>query len=613
MCGIAGILRFGEDREHPPVEAVYPALAAMGHRGPDRRSALPGRGAVIGSVRLNVVDLEGGTQPMKSPFSVLAYNGEIHDYVEHRERLVREDGITPATQSDTEVLLRLLDRDGTAALPTLSGMFAFARLEHQRGVLTLARDAFGVKPLLYEVDRAAGELRFASELGGLLALRPPGRPRLDLAALAERMSFQVPFSDRTLVAGVRSLPPGTFLVADRTGRVEITRWHEVVFAPDEGPTEREWEEALRAELARAGEIALRADVPLGVTLSGGLDSSLTAGLAARAAAAPPVAYTGFFDGGPAFDERAHARRAASELGLALVEVPVGARDLRDRLPELAVRLEGPIAGPGSLPQLAVAERAAADVRVLIGGQGADEIFGGYARHRIAWLAEAGRLGDGPPPDLAAYAPLVAHLLAGEGATLDDRFFRLVHRGEGLGPLLGPAARAAMEGYDARAAFADAFREEDGDPFHRMVSFERRTLLPALLHVEDRVTMARSVESRVPLLDLRIVDLAARIPPRISFGEGEPKRILRRAAAGLAPPSAVARRDKMGFPVPLPALLATPEGAEVLARLRDGPLVREGILAPGAAETLAAGAGGHGRHLWFFLLLSAWMEAVAAAP
>jgi asparagine synthase (glutamine-hydrolysing) len=251
------------------------------------------------------------------------------------------------------------------------------------------------------------------------------------------------------------------------------------------------------------------------------------------------------------------------------------------------------------------------VTVLLNGQGADEVFGGYARHRIAWLEAAGQLDpDALPHDLFAYAPLVRHLLAkGRGEPFEDRFFRLVYRGDGIEEFIGPTLRDAWETYDAREAFEAAFRQEDGDPFHRMVSFERRHLLPALLHVEDRVTMSRSIESRVPLLDPELVAISARIPPQTAFGDGELKRILKIAARGIVPAPTLQRMRKMGFPVPLGLWAQGPLRNEFLDRLHSGPLVTEGLLAADAPERLLDGAGGHGRHLWFFLLLSEWMEGM----
>jgi len=608
MCGIAGILRFAGRPEVGAGDAAG-MVAALAHRGPDGEGTFVGDGVVLGNRRLAIIDRSGGGQPMVDGGRALTLNGEIYDHEEQRARL-RAAGAEFTSRSDTEVLLRILEREGTAGLAGLSGMFGLAYLE--AGRLTLARDRYGIKPLLYEHD--GDGIRFASELPALLAGRA-GTPRLDLDALVERLAFQVPLSPRTLVRGVLSLPPGEALVADRCGEVSIERYAPGPREPGEGRTEVEWAEALRAEIERATALATRSDAPLGVALSGGLDSALVAGAAARAAGTGIPAFTGWFAEGPAFDERPHARRAAEEIGLPLVEVPITPEDLTKNLRRLAVALEGPIAGPGSLPELIVARRAAEQVKVILNGQGADEVFGGYARHRIAVLESEGRLDpDHLPPDIATYGPLVRHLRAADaGGSFADVFFRLVHRGDGLLPLLGPAVADAFRAFDARAAFGQVFEKEPGGPFRRMVAFERRTLLPALLHVEDRVSMAASIESRPPLLSPGVVECAERIPPEIAFGDAEPKRILRLAAEGLAPPSAVRRRDKMGFPVPLGEWARGPLRDEFLAILRDGPLVPAGILAPDAPQELIDGAGGHGRHLWFFLILSEWMAATGVSP
>ncbi len=611
MCGIAGIFR-DPGRPAPSADEIRPALRAMAHRGPDDEQAVARGRFALGVRRLAIVDREGGAQPMPSPTGALfAMNGEVHDYLEHRARL-RAEGAYFSSRGDTEVLLRLFERGGPEALSRVTGMFAFAWCDPVNGVLALGRDPFGVKPLLYVDDPERGEVRFASDLSGLLSL-PGGRPRLDLDALCERLAFQSSIGDRTLVAGVRSVPPGCVLRFSAAGEGRERRYHDVVYQTETGRSEGSWTEEVRAEVTRAVRLALRAEVPVGLTLSGGLDSGLVAGAAALAQGPGLPAFTGYFDEGPDFDERPHARRAAAEAGLRLTEVRVAAQDFARGLRPLAVALEGPVAGPGSLAQAVTVAKAAESVTVLLTGQGADETFGGYARHRLAVLALGGRLDpDSLPPDLVPYAPL-ARRLRGIGGSLDDVFFHLVHRGDGAAPLLGEALAERFAAFDARERFAGLFRREDGDPFHRMASFERRTLLPALLHVEDRVAMARSVESRVPLLSPALVDLSARVPPEIAFDAGEGKRILRRAARGVAPAGAVERRDKKGFPVPVDLWARGVLRSEILRRLREGPLVAEGLLAPDAPERLVDGAGGHGRHLWFFLILSEWMAATGLRP
>jgi asparagine synthase (glutamine-hydrolysing) len=611
MCGIAGICRLCG--EPPSVRSLAPALSAMAHRGPDAEGVLALDRTVLGTRRLAIIDRKGGTQPMTSAGGgALCFNGEIHDFPEHRARL-RAEGVSFSTRSDTEVLLSLLDREGPAALDKVHGIYAFAHVDGPSGRLTLGRDHCGAKPLVYTVDEERGELSFASELPGLLALEDK-TPQIDLLALAERAAFQIPLSSHTLLKGVRTLPPGHTLTVDRDGKRRLSARPAPSFVPEEGRNAADWADELRSELQCAVREALRADVPLGLTLSGGIDSTLVAAMATREAGPGLPAFTGYFEEGPAYDEREYARVAAKEIGLDLHEVAITPDDLPTHIRRLAVALEGPIAGPGSLPQFVTDARAAKEVTVVLTGHGADETFGGYARHRLAWLDERGELDpDRLPEGLSAYRPLALHLQAGGRAgNFEERFFRMVYRGGEVRSLAGPVLAEALDAFDPKAAFADAFKTEDGDPFHRMVSFERRHLLPALLHVEDRVGMANSIESRVPLLSPRILALAARIPPEIAFG-GELKRIFKQAARGVAPDRLVDRRDKMGFPVPLGRWAAGPLETALRELLNAGPLVDLGILAPGAPERLLTGAGGHGRHLWFFLCLSEWMAATGARP
>jgi asparagine synthase (glutamine-hydrolysing) len=610
MCGIVGIHR--ASGEGPPSAAeIARSLRSLAHRGPDQQGIHEGDGVVLGSRRLSVVDPEGGGQPFRRGSHVLVTSGEIYDHVEERDRLEAR-GIPFRTRSDGEVLLAHLAAHGLSSLATLTGMYAFAWWDGGTNRLTLARDPFGMKPLLVDRDRARGETRFASELGALLVDRP--ETRLDTVALVERLAFQLPLSRRTLVRGIENLPPGTSLRVSRSGRA--TR---ETFAleppPEEERPETDWAEEVREELLRAGEVTVRSDVPVGVCLSGGLDSSLVAALAARATGAALPAFTGYFADGPAFDERDHARRAARETGLSLEEVQVRPADLLDSLGVLGTALEGPIAGPGALPQLVVARAASRRVRVVLTGQGADELFGGYARHRIALLDADGRLdANRLPPDLAAYRSLALRLPEGAGrGDFAGRAFRLVYRGGGLEELLGPAVLDAWRAYDAEAAFRDAFGPEGAGSARRLVRFERRYLLPALLHVEDRVTMVHSVESRAPLLTPRLLELSERIPAERHVDGTGLKRMLRRAAEGLAPACAVARRDKMGFPVPLGEWARGPLRAALRERLEDGPLVASGILRPGVTESLLEGAGSHGRHLWLFLVLSEWLDATGVRP
>ena len=414
MCGIAGVIHRGGSGP-PETERVRAMLAAMRHRGPDEVKVAALGAATLGNCRLAVLDPERAHQPMgdRASGAHLTFNGFVANFRELRAGM-EAAGESFATTGDTEVLLRLLVLRGLDALPLLDGMFAFAFHDPRRGRTILARDPCGVKPLYLAED---GErLLFASEVKGLLAALP-GRPRQDREALLEYLSFQVPLSDRTLFHGIRRLAPGHLLVVD-PGHLERRPWWRPPEA-DPGPGRAEERvEGLRAALAESAARSLRADAPLGAFLSGGLDSTLVASLAVRAGAAGLPVFHGAYDEGPAYDERPHARAAAGAIGARLSEVVIGPSEAAEALPAIARALDEPMGGPGAVGSWFTAREAARSVRVVLGGQGADEVFSGYARHLVVEFGEALRgsvAGDAAPllsllPTLGAlrgYEPLLA--------------------------------------------------------------------------------------------------------------------------------------------------------------------------------------------------------------
>jgi asparagine synthase (glutamine-hydrolysing) len=545
----------------------------------------------------------------------LTFNGFIANFRELRAEM-EGAGEDFATDGDTEVLLRLLLLRGAEALPLLDGMFAFAFHDPRRGRTLLARDPCGVKPLYLAEDGES--LLFASEVKALLAVLP-GRPRRDREALLEYLSFQVPLGDATLFRGIRRLGPGRLLETDGGPWREREWWRPPVPAGATGDPAAA-AAALRDALARSVARSLRADVPVGAFLSGGLDSTLVASLALRGGAAALPLFHGTYDEGPEFDERPHARAAAAALGLRLTEVVIGAEETARELPPLARALEEPMGGPGAVGSWFVARRAAASVRVVLGGQGADEVFSGYARHLAVEFGEALRVavaGDAAPllallPGLGAlrgYGPMLSESFSGEDLLppAEERFFRLVHRGEGMKGLLREDLARDLALFRARERFEAAFPAPgSGDLRSRMAEFERRTLLPALLHVEDRTSMAHGIEARVPLLGREVLDLALGLPPAVRWAGGGLKPLLRRAAEGLVPPAVLAREDKMGFPVPL-ARWARGPLAEFVRDLLDGA-ARRGLLRADAAERLVRTEGIAARRLWAIVSLELWHRA-----
>jgi asparagine synthase (glutamine-hydrolysing) len=562
MCGIGGVVDLSLRRIPELDQTVGVMNRLLRHRGPDGEGTWVHPAGAVGFAhrRLAIIDLETGNQPMNDgAANWITYNGEIYNYLELRA-LLGESRF--ATSSDTEVVLHAYREWGEACLDRLRGMFAFALWDEERQTLFLARDRFGIKPLYYTV--VEGRLYFASEIKALLPYVPA--IETDLEGLRDYLTFQFCLGGKTLFKGIRELLPSHFLRV-RNGQIETRRYWEVYFQPDFDHTPVYFEERVRELLAESVGLHLRADVPLGAYVSGGFDSSIIATLAVRERAEGFQGFTGRFDL-PDFDEGPYARAVAAENGFELHEVEIGAQDFVDRIEDVVYHLDFPVAGPGSFPQFVVSELASRHRKVLLGGQGGDEIFGGYARYLIAYFEQCingaieGTMHSGNfvvtyesiIPNLRTlrqYKPLLQEFWR-EGLfdDLDARYFRLINRAPDLGDeinwqLLGE--------YSPFESFREIFHGENvrkESYFDNMTHFDFKTLLPALLQVEDRVSMAHGLESRVPFLDHEIVELAATMPADVKFKDGHLKHVLRTAVGSILPPTVRARTDKMGFPVPL---------------------------------------------------------------
>jgi asparagine synthase (glutamine-hydrolysing) len=624
MCGIAGI--WGRDapgaREPAWREDVARMLAALRHRGPDGDGIVASAAGVLGACRLAVIDPAGGAQPVTAAGgrTALALNGAVVNFVELRDALAA-DGVRFRTRCDTEVVAEGVARDGAAFLSRANGMFAVAAFDGADGSALLARDPCGIKPL-YWLDEGDRVL-FASEVKALLAVARV-RPAPWRDALLDWLAFQVPLGDATLFEGVRRLAPGAVLHLRRGEPPRVAALPEWASPPEVPDDADAAAEALRALLVDAVRIHLRADVPLGAHLSGGFDSSFLAARASAELPHPLHVFTGAFDV-PGFDERAHSRAVAAEIGAVAHECVVGPADLLDALPRAAAAMDEPAAGPGLLPQWFVAREASRHVKVVLGGQGGDELFSGYVRHLVLRLEAAlrGALHGGDTralrtlaPHLSAldgYEPLLRrHFGAGLFDDMPRRYFGLVHRGAGLESVLAGDLREAHVGHPAFERFLAAFeRGSAADDVDRAVRFDRRVLLPALLHVEDRTSSAWSLESRVPLLDRRVLSFVDRCPDRVLFGDGELKFLFRRAVLRDLPRAVRDRRDKMGFPVPLAPWARGPLAAAVRELLSGGAAVARGWLDAAAVPKLLAGESVEARHLWSALNLELWLRKYAS--
>ena len=562
MCGIGGAVALGRGRLRCPERLVATMNDLLAHRGPDGEGAWvhPDGVAAFAHRRLAIIDLVTGEQPMTDgEGNWITYNGEIYNFVELRRQLGADRF---RTSSDTEVILHAYRRWGEGCLERLRGMFAFALWDDESRTLLCARDRFGIKPFYYA--QVGDALLFASEAKALLPFLP--EVDTDLEGFKDYLCFQFCLAGKTLFNGIRELLPG-HLMRVKDGTVEVRRYWDVYYEPDFDQSPLDFEERTRELVEESVRLHLRADVPVGAYLSGGLDSSIVAVLASSEQGSGMAGFNGRF-AREGFDESAYARDVASETGFELLDVEIGERDFVDRIEDIVYHLDYPVAGPGSFPQYVVSDLAAGHRKVVLGGQGGDEIFGGYVRYLIAYFEQCikgaidGTMHSGNfvvtyesiIPNLGAlreYKPLLKEFWSrGLFDELDARYFRLINRAPDLDAEIN---WELLRSYSPFETFRSIFHGENVRKeayFDSMTHFDFKTLLPALLQVEDRVSMAHGLESRVPFLDHPVVELAATMPADVKFRDGHLKHVLKSAFGPQLPDSVRSRRDKMGFPVPL---------------------------------------------------------------
>jgi len=651
MCGIAGLyerrgradlgrLRAMADllRHRGPDDEGYvladPARGAwQAHGGPDTpvevyRSGLPfapGRargdaaraeyGVALAHRRLAIVDLHPtGHQPMSDPDGRhwIVYNGEIYNFVELREELAAL-GAPFAGGSDTEVILAAYRQWGEDCLPRFNGMFAFALWDADRGVLFCARDRLGVKPFYFQFDGA--RFAFASEPRALVLTQPsriaprPGAIR-DLLALD-----WVDHETRTFFEGLHQLPAGHALTVGEGG-LRVRAWWSLDPAAHAHGGPEEWTRTFADLFTDSVRLRLRADVEVGSCLSGGLDSSAVVTTAGRLARRGLHAFSCAYDEGPAFDERPWIRAAVETSGAkSHVVVPDGS-DFWPVFDTLAYAQDEPTAGPGVYSQWKVMELAnATGLKVLLDGQGGDELLAGYFRYlpaRLRDLAAAGRLGEfarlwGSVADRLGGATTLLHTLepwlpAPLVAALRTRF------GQGKDRVLSRALAKAP------GSVPELPRAERSWLWRQLAFDTLRRQLPGLLRYEDRNSMAFSIETRLPFLDWRLVEFAFSLPDEQKLEGVTTKAILRRALGDRVPPGVLARRDKMGFETPADLWLRGRHAAEVRRRLsRPGPFQDWVDRAALRAETedWLAGRRAIGLQVWRWLSLEAWSHRFVA--
>ena len=619
MCGLVGQL--GRPGTTVDVGVLAAMASTIAHRGPDDDGQFIDGPVGFHHKRLSIIDVATGHQPMTADGLTIVFNGEIYNYVELREEL-RQKGHTFRTQSDTEVILRLYAEYGADCVRRLNGMFAFLLYDKSRQQVLAARDHFGIKPLYFTVTPDA--LLFASEIKALL-VHPAVAAEPDPDALNDYLTFQFVLGEATLFKGIRKLKPGHFQVIDlRSLDVRTVKFWEPTFTLDPYHTEEYFIEELRRLLKDAVRLQMRSDVPVGAYLSGGMDSSLVTILASAHVNGRMKTFTGAFREGPEFNELEYAREAAKSCGALTYEVYPTEEQFIDLLPNMVYHMDEPVAGPGLFPQFIVSKLASQEVKVVLGGQGGDEIFGGYARYLVAYFEQVlkGAIYESNEeqehivsiksivPNLAAlrqYAPMLQQFWSqGLFEAMDKRYFRLIDRSGGALSLLTPELRSRYHPEAIFSRFQGVFNHpETMSYYNKMTHFDLVTGLPALLQVEDRVSMAASLESRVPLLDYRICDLVTSMPPAMKFRGGEMKYILKRAVKPTLPAKILKRKDKMGFPVPLHIWARGRARGFFQDVLLSERARNRGLFDPKAVEQLLNNEAAFGRRLWGLVNLELW--------
>ncbi|MCK5945158.1 MAG: asparagine synthase (glutamine-hydrolyzing) [Planctomycetes bacterium] len=546
MCGIVGIRRF----DGAPVDEQLLRRMAQNlhHRGPDGDGfRIIGGQVGFGHTRLSIIDLEGSPQPMTSangPFH-LTYNGEIFNYRSRRDELVR-DGVALRTNGDTEVLLETLRRDGLRGLEQLNGQFAFACYDEDSGELVLARDRIGILPLYYAVRD--GFVAFASEIKALLPALE--RPRLDDAAVEDYLTYRSVPPPNTLFAGIEKLAPGAAIRIGRDGKLRHETWWRL---PDELPERMlDGDEAMRAvdeALERAVQLRLVADVPVGAYLSGGLDSSLTVALMKKLRQGGEVeTFAAGFDD-PRYDELPYARQVSEAVGTNHHEIHTTPNDFQELWSKLSWHRDGPISEPADVAIYRIAEYARRSVKVLLSGEGSDELFGGYPKY--AYDPKVGRLAAMPTFLMRAGE----RLLPGSKFRARQAARALTGRSTAERLQTWFAPFTWYERKQLRAGYGDErtpgqYERCHGDHLRKMLYVDCHTwLADNLLERGDRMSMAASIENRPPFLDHELVELAFRVDSSMKVRGKSGKWIVKEIARRHLPDSIIDRK-KVGFRVPL---------------------------------------------------------------
>lgn len=623
MCGIAGIFNYKMNRYPALDHDLYVMNKLQAHRGPDDDNIWTDKEKNIGfgHRRLSIIDLVSGKQPMIDEFNnVICFNGEIYNYIELKEQL--SDSYKFKTSSDTEVILASYRKWGIECVNYLRGMFAFAIWDEKNKRLLCARDRFGIKPFYY--SNINDNFYFSSEAKALLPFQ--NEITTDLEALKDYFVFQLCLGNKTLFSNIKQLLPAHILIIENN-EIRIKKYWEVNYYLDWEHTENYFQNKVRELLEDSVKLHLRSDVPVGAYISGGIDSSLISSLAKKYnQQAEFKVFHGKFSVNKDYDESEYAQVLSNQQGFKLFELDIQSHDFKDNIRKVIYHLDYPVAGPGAFPQYMVSELAGKNLKVVLGGQGGDEVFGGYVRYLLAYFEQCikGAIDNTLHTGnfIVTYESIIPNLQTLQGYKSlikefwsegifderDKRYFRLVNRAN---TLKNEVRWDLFEPYSAFKEFKNIFWGENIEKesyFDSMTHFDFKTLLPALLQVEDRMSMAHGLESRVPILDHPLIEFMATVPSNVKFQNGELKHLIKTSFKDVIPEKIMRRKDKMGFPVPMDVWMKNDLFNFILNIFSDAKAAKRDYLNPDFdIHALITEDGKYSRKLWGFLCLELWQQ------
>jgi asparagine synthase (glutamine-hydrolysing) len=622
MCGICGKLNFDRNAGVDP-EVMRAMLDSIRHRGPDDEGIYLSSHVALGHRRLSIIDLASGHQPLANEDKTIwiVFNGEIYNFRELRTFLLSK-GHVFKTQSDTEAIVHLYEELGPQCLEKLRGMFAFAIWDERRKTLFLARDRVGIKPLYYYLT--SGSLIFGSEIKAILA-DPSVRREIAPEIIDRFLTFGYVPGEDTLLKGIHKLAPASYLLL-KDGKPEVRQYWDLQFSkPSHRPSLKDAEQRLVELLSEAVDLHMIADVPVGVLLSGGVDSTAVLSFATDRMDKQINTYTvGFSDPG-IIDERPYARLAAQTFGTTHHEMTISAGDFAAFMPRYVWHMEEPVCEPPAVAMYYVSKLASNRVKVLLSGEGGDEAFAGYSNYRnILWLerlkrglsswngaARALALASSlfPSPRIAKYAPLMTARFPDYYYSRTSNPYR--YAGNGLCTLYSSDFASSVD----RDSTIEPVRRlaaniKGQNVLDQMLYIDTKTWLPDdLLLKADKMTMANGIELRVPLLDHKILEFAAALPADFKV-RGFTTKFLAKKALGARVPKAILDRRKAGFPVPYESWLRKDLRDWVHDVLFDCTTTQRGYFAPKAIQDLVARneeTGVHSKEIFSLIALELWQR------